>query len=384
MRIVHVIPTYLPALRYGGPIVTTHALCAALAAEGHHVQVVTTNVDGPGESAVPLDEPLLLDGVHVHYFPVPHLRRLYWSSAMARGLWRIVPGASVVHLHSVFLAPTSLAAAIARHHRVPYLLAPRGALVPALFRKKSRLAKTAWVQLIERQTLRGAARLHVTSEAEYADASQLGVPLPAACVVPNGVELPDFESLPPPSGRVDALTQRSYVLFLGRISWKKGLDRLLASLPSTPLRVVIAGNDDEGYTPALLSQARALGVSEQIELIGPVSGADKWWLLQRARCLALTSYNENFGNVVVEAMAAGTPVVVTPEVAAQTHVQGAGAGLVVQGDPEPLRRALKSFWTDDAHRARAGEAGRAYVREHLSWRTVARTMLEQYAQLGAR
>ena len=381
MRIVHVIPTYLPAVRYGGPLFTTHALCAALAAHGHHVQVITTNVDGASESPVPIDRPVLLDGVHVHYFPVRRLRRLYWSEAMAEALWKILPEASVLHLHSVFLAPTAMAAAIARRKRVPYLLAPRGALVPELFRRKSPYLKTAWLQLIERQNLRGASRLHVTSEAEYADASRLHVPLPPACVVPNGVDVPDFASLPAPSARVEALTRQRYVLFLGRVSWKKGLDRLLACLPGTALRLLIAGNDDERYTHVLMAQARALGVSAQVELIGPVAGADKWWLLRRACCLALTSYNENFGNVVVEAMAAATPVVVTPEVAAQSHVQTSRAGLVVQGEPEPLRQALAQYWNDDALRARAGEAGRKYVSEQLSWSGVAGQMLAQYERI---
>ena len=381
MRIVHVIPTYLPAVRYGGPLFTTHALCAALAAHGHDVHVITTNVDGPFESPVPLDRPVLMDGVQVHYYRVPHLRRLYWSPDMARALWTMLPHASVLHMHSVFLAPTAMAAAVARQQRVPYLMAPRGALVPELFRKKSLLLKTAWLQLIERQNLRGAALLHVTSEAEYADASRLHVPLPPACVVPNGVDVPVFDTLPEPSARVQALTREPYVLFLGRVSWKKGLDRLLASLPGTPLRVLIAGNDDEGYTQVLTEQARALGVAAQVEPIGPVAGPDKWWLLQRARCLALTSYNENFGNVVVEAMAAGTPVVVTPEVAAQSHVQAARAGLVVPGEPEPLRQALMVYFRDDAQRARAGRAGRAYATEQLSWSGVARQMLTHYEKL---
>lgn len=378
MRIVHVIPTYLPAVRYGGPLFTTHALCAALAALGHDVQVVTTNVDGPGQSPVPTDRPVRMDVVDVHYYPVPHVRRLYFSSAMARGLWKLLQHTDVLHMHSVFLAPTAIAAAIARQQHVPYLMAPRGALVPELFERKSRYLKTAWLQLIERQNLRGASYLHVTSAAEYVDASRLHVPLPPACVVPNGVDVPDFESLPEPSARVEALTRQRYLLFLGRVSWKKGLDRLLACLPGTTFRLLIAGNDEESYTQALSEQARALGIASQVEFIGPIAGPDKWWLLRRARCLALTSYNENFGNVVAEAMAAGTPVVVTPEVAAQSHVQASRAGLVVRGEPEPLRQALALYWGDDARRERAGEAGRAYVSEQLSWSGVARQMLTHY------
>lgn len=382
MRIVHVIPTYLPALRYGGPIVTTHALCAALAALGHDVHVVTSSMDGPGDSEVPLEHPVELDGVHVHYHAVRHLRQLSWSNDMAETLWRLLRGATALHLHSVFQALTPAAAIIARYHDVPYMLAPRGALVPELFREKSPYLKAVWMQLIERHTLRGASYLHVTSEAEYADASRLHVPLPPACVVPNGVDVPEFRTLQPPSARLSMLIERAYVLFLGRLSWKKGLDRLLASLAGTNMRLMIAGNDDEGYEPVLLERARDLGVTRQMEWIGPVRGADKFWLLARARCLALTSYNENFGNVVLEAMAAATPVVVTPEVAAQSHVRAAEAGVVAPGEPAPLRQALERYWNDDHERARAGAAGLAYVRQHLSWDKIAKQLAEHYAGMA--
>ena len=110
MRILHVIPSYLPAVRYGGPIFAVHGLCRALAARGHHVEVFTTNVDGPNDSAVPIGVPVAVDGVHVRYFPSKRLRRLYWSPPMARALNTDVAGFTVVHLHSVFLWPTWAAA----------------------------------------------------------------------------------------------------------------------------------------------------------------------------------------------------------------------------------------------------------------------------------
>jgi glycosyltransferase involved in cell wall biosynthesis len=382
MRIVHVIPSYLPATRYGGPVFDTHALCSALAQLGHTVQVLTTDIDGPTNTAVPLGRPVMLDGVEVHYFHVQHLRRLTWSSDMALGMWRLLPGASLVHLHSVFLAPTSIAAWIARRSHVPYMLAPHGALVPELIRKQSRLAKTAWLTLLERRNLLGASYLHAMSEAEYGDAARLHLPLPPACIVPNGVDVPDFSALPAPSCEIEAVTRKPYVLFLGRLSWKKGLDRLLASLEGTRVRLLIAGPDEAGYQRVLHDLMRARGLGGQVEFLGAVHGADKWWLLRNARCLALPSYNESFGNVVAEAMAAATPVVVTPEVAIQVHVRRAQAGLVVEGAAEPLRRALQAFWSDTARRDRMGEAARRYATEHLSWAGAARQMVGYYREIA--
>jgi len=110
MRLLHVVPSYLPAVRYGGPVFAVHALCSALAKRGCDVAVFTTNVDGHGESAVPLGVPGLMDGVNVRYFRSHWLRRLYYSSAMARALHEQCGSFDAVHLHSVFLWPTWAAA----------------------------------------------------------------------------------------------------------------------------------------------------------------------------------------------------------------------------------------------------------------------------------
>src|SRR5262245_9727025 len=166
MRLLHVVPTYLPAIRYGGPIYSVHALCAALARMGHDVHVFTTNVDGPGESPVPVGSPVELDGVKVSYFGVGLGRRLYRSPDMGAAMRVQMPGLDVAHLLSVFLWPTTAAARAARRAGVPYVLCPRGMLVADLIRRKRRLLKTAWIKLFERSNLAQAATIHLTSEVE--------------------------------------------------------------------------------------------------------------------------------------------------------------------------------------------------------------------------
>jgi glycosyltransferase involved in cell wall biosynthesis len=117
MRILHVIPTYLPATRYGGPIFTVHALARALIARGHDVEVVTTNVNGAGVSPVPLGTRVEIDSVPVRYFASPWLPRLCFAPAMAsmlraempRFLPRAVLGADKAYLYRtarVFVLPS--------------------------------------------------------------------------------------------------------------------------------------------------------------------------------------------------------------------------------------------------------------------------------------
>ena len=215
MRILHVVPTYIPAYRYGGPIYSVHGLCRALARRGHQVEVFTTNVDGPGDTDVALEQAVDVDGVTVWYFPSHRLRRLYWSPPMGAALSARVRDFDVMHLHSVFLWPTWAAARAARRSGVPYLLAPRGMLVTDLIRRKSWLLKSAWIRLIERQNLASAAALHVTTETEAREARGLELPLPRVVCVPNGVDLPPtaLQDGGLPAGVVGG----EYVLFLGRV-----------------------------------------------------------------------------------------------------------------------------------------------------------------------
>jgi glycosyltransferase involved in cell wall biosynthesis len=235
MRVLHVVPTYFPAVRYGGPIHSVHGLCAALAARGHDVHVFTTSVDGPGDSAVPLCRPVDMDGVKVWYFPSRWLRRLYWSPLMARMLKKEVGSFDLVHLHSVFLWPTWAAARAARRFRVHYVVSPRGMLVEDLVRRKSQWLKKAWIRLVERHNIATAAAIHVTSETEARELSRFALTMPRVITIPNGISLPGVAASGTISGDVEVLlAHRLLILFLGRIHWKKGLDRLIPALTAVP------------------------------------------------------------------------------------------------------------------------------------------------------
>ncbi len=159
--------------------------------------------------------------------------------------------------------------------------------------------------------------------------------------IPNGFTL-DPVADQPLAPAIDTIVRgEPYVLFLGRINWKKGLDRLLGALSLVPaIRLVVAGNDEENYRAVLDPLAAGLGVSARVDFAGSVHGADKAALLSNARALILPSYSENFGNVVIEAMAAGCPVIVSKDVGLAETVRAAGAGLVVDGDPESLGAAM--------------------------------------------
>ncbi len=374
MRILHVVPSYLPAVRYGGPIYSVNGLARASAARGHDVHVFTTNVDGPCVSPVPLARPIDLDGVKVWYFSCGLGRRIYRSPDMAKMLEREVRHFDIVHLHSVFLWPTNAAAHAARKHGVPYVLAPRGMLVEGLIASKSRWTKTLWIRLFERKNVAYAGAIHVTSEIEKTELQNLGLPVKVFAVIPNGIELPP--TLPPPSND----SGRPVILFLGRINWKKGLQRLIKSMVHVPgADLVIAGNDEDHEMPKLRELVTTYALEGRVRFVGPQHGNEKWALITSAAVFATASYSENFGIAVLEAMACGVPVVVTPEVGLASAIIKNGAGVVVDGEPAAFGKALADLIKDPQRRAALGSAGRKAAAEQFSWDAIARDIEAIYA-----
>jgi len=387
MRILHVVPTYLPATRYGGPIVAVHSLCRALAARGHAVEVFTTSIDGPNDTAVPHDRPVMLDGVTVRYFASRRLRRLSYAPALMQSLRGEIAGADVVHLHSAFLWPTWRAARLSHKRRIPYVVSPRGMVVKKLIASRHRLLKSAWIALIERANLEQASAIHATSAIEAEEIKKFGWRLPAIAVVPNGVDAIDETARrDAPSADIAALAaQQPLVLFFGRLARVKGLDRLLRAFAGTRRgALAIVGNDYEGLLPELSELARHLKIDDRVRIVPrAISEADKQSMYAAARVFVLPSYSESFGNVVLEAMQHGLPVIVTPEVGAADVVRESGGGLVADGDAASLGAAIDRLTEDAARSAAMGQAGRTHVHERYGWPSVAARMEALYDDLQA-
>jgi len=382
--VLHVSASYLPATRYGGTIVSVHGLCHALARRGHDVHVYTTSVDGGKNSPVPHGVPVDVDGVKVWYFESSAGRRLYYAPALASTLRAQIHDFAVVHTHAIYLWPLWTAARHAHRAGVPYVVSPRGMLEKELIEQKSVLWKAALIGFFERRTLEHAAAIHVTSRREADEARAFGFDLPPMCEIPNGVD-PEPTAATGVSAAVATIVAGGpYALYLGRINWKKGLDRLLRALAYAPqVRIVLAGNDEEGYRQILEPLASAHGVAGRVLFAGQVSGSDKAALLHHADFLVLPSYSENFGNVVLEAMLAGRAVVVTPEVGVASIVRDANAGVVVEGDPALLGAAMARLAADPALRASLAANGRELAATRFTWDVVAGRMETLYSRIAS-
>lgn len=363
MRILHVTPTYWPAVRYGGPITSLRALAQAQRASGHDVRVLTTSVDGPNDLQSLEGLSQIVDGVSIRYFRAPAaFRRIYRSPAMSEHLPEAIAWSDIVHHHSVYLWPTWRSALVARQLGKPYVISPRGMLVRELIDAKNKWIKRIWIKLFEQANLQQARGIIVSSQHERERLIDLGL-IDDPCrihIVPHGVEVPNGFSSNEPRNRD--------VLYVGRLSWEKGIDTLLRAIRDTPdVRLTLAGTGDTAHYTRLASD---MGIEHRVRWLGHVDQSGIHFLMSKAAMLVLPSLSENFGNVVVEAMATGCPVIVTSGVGAKDCVVEGDAGLVVENNPSSLADGIRLLLGNEVLRQRLGQNGRNYTAAHLTWRQI--------------
>lgn len=374
MRLLHVVPTYLPATRYGGPIFAVHGLCRALVRRNHHVDVFTTNVDGESVSPVPTRARVDVEGVGVSYFASAY-RRLYWSPALRRALRARASEYDVVHLHSVFLDPTLAGARTASVAGVPYVLSPRGMLVPELIAARSSTVKRLWIRLFERETIRKAASIHLTSEQERIDFLRLGLDARRLDVVPNGIDIPPSTA--------DARDRKPILLFLGRLNWKKRPQFLLEALEHLPpaWQAVFAGPDEDGTRKMLEEEAKRRNHLRRVQFIGEADTATKQSLMASASILVLPSISENFGNVVLEAALAELPAAITPEVGVAPAFHAEGAAFILNDNQDTYGKQIAAAALSP-ELERMGRAARALVERDFAWDKIAARMEQMYVSIS--
>ena len=387
MKILHVVPSYLPAYRYGGPILSVHSMNKWLVRAGVEVTVYTTNVDGRGTLNVPLVREVLMDGVKVWYFPVSFPRAWTYSRELHRALNKNVGNFDVVHITSVFLAASTLGARAAMRRKKPYIISPRGSLMKEPLARKSAWKKKIYLSLIERKNLAGAAAIHFTSDAEREEYVSAGFPLKQAVVIPNGL---DAEAWPAAvrgefRSRWNIAPDRRIVLAMGRVGWKKGFDTLIPAFARVVQKepralLVISGADDEGYKKNVQLLISNYQLQKNILFTGAFEGVDAPALAD-ADVFTLPSYSENFGMAVVQAMYAGVPVVITKGVALSREVQRTGAGLVVEKNEAAVAQAILTVLGNRQAAQEMGMKGKEFAQTLLAPK-VARAFTEAYSELA--
>jgi glycosyltransferase involved in cell wall biosynthesis len=390
LRILHVIPGV--AARQGGPAYSVVNSAVALNANGCECSILATDLLRPAAASsqsraclkdLPNDASTLDLRLYRAVFP----RRFAYSGQLARAIFKELGRYDVVHIHGLYLFPQLAAFVAARRRQVPYVVSPHG-ILDSVVRARSKRLKQLNDFVWSRRMLEHASALHCTSVREAKAAADLKLRSPFF-VIPNGIDVGEFDG----TGQADRFRNRFFpdfagpvVLSLGRISQIKGMDVLIHAFAKlarevTDARLAIAGPDDEGLIPLLSNMATDLGLANRVVFTGELRGRDRVDALAAASVWALPSRAENFGQAVVEAMAAGVPVVVSSEVSLAPEIDEEMAGLVVSRTPNAFASALMCLLNDGGLRASYGERARSLARR-FDWSEVTPKLLGMYEAVG--
>ena len=286
------------------------------------------------------------------------------------------------HVHAIWEPILGATARVFADAGKPYAVCPHGMLDPWSLSQKP-LKKQAALKLWVRSMLDRAAFIHMLNK----DEMTLVKPLKLKAKfeqIPNGVSLKEFASPPPPGtfyASLPALGGKRYILFMSRLHYKKGL-RLLASAfaaaaPSLPDVDLVVAGPDGGEREGFIEMIAAAGLSDRVHLTGPIYGERKLAALVDAACFCLPSSQEGFSVAITEALAIGTPVVVTkachyPEVS--EYDLGVETELTTESVAQGLKNTLAR--TD---RAAISARAKALIAERFNWPMVATQTLRLYA-----
>lgn len=380
MRILKVTQAYYPFLDKGGPPVKVRAIARALARRGHQVTVLTADW-GFVASAVRSDRDTRgpwgwrseQDGVEAIYLPG---RLLYHALTLNP---RVVAfcrqrlcNYHLAHIYGLYDLLGPAVAFFGHQRHIPYIVEPMGMFRP--------IAPSLWVKqlyhfFVGRPMLRHARRLIATAEQERRELVEGGLPDAKVVVRRNGVEVP--ERLPAAGTfrrQWNIAADTKLILFLGRLVPKKSPELVLeafarlradASRPPNSLLVLAGPEERHGYRQQLEALATRLGLNGGVLFTGPLYDEAKWAAYRDADVFVLPSQNENFGNAAAEAVACGTPVIVSDRCGIAPLVDQR-AGLVVSHNRDDLQVGLFRLLHEQGLRQRL-RAGCAEVARELCW-----------------
>ena len=290
--------SFYPA-QTGGPDNSVYWITKALKRKGMEVKIVTTERGLP--EAIPrqkwLDKDfgrIIYTKNWIHYFPLQLIRRAFQE----------LKGVDVLHLTMIFY-PASFVIAILNQlfYKKPVYWSIRGDFDPHMMKRS--VWKKKPVVFLLRRFLKSKVVFHSTCDAETQYAKELLGREIEVVQLTNYMEIPDQLNIP----------KKKYLLYLGRIDSKKAIENLISALDhskkfrTSGFHLKIVGDYNNLYGQKLIKLVDQFHLEKEVEFVGHASGLEKQQLLAAAYFLIMPSHTENFGIVVAEALAQGTPAI---------------------------------------------------------------------------
>lgn len=361
MKVIHYIPSIDRAS--GGTTAYMQLLAEKLG------QLVELHVVSHGSA-----NPVELGNCHVHY-----ISRLL-SGSMKREWQALIEEIKpdVVHINCCWMPGCAFAQKWAQQLGVKVVLSPHGMLEPWIMARHYWTRKLPALMLYQKRAVVEADRLHATAESEKQNLMKLGYNNRIS-VIANGIDVDSVEMK-------HSWKRNREILFLSRVHVKKGINFLIEAVAALKNElegycVKIAGEGEESYVNELRQLAARLGIGDMVKFTGGVYGDSKWELFRHADVFVLPTHSENFGIVVAEALACGTPVITTKGTPWQ-ELETDGCGWWTEIGTEALIAALRKFLAlSDGEIERMGRNGRKLVEDKYSSRKMAEDMVRMYNEL---
>lgn len=380
MKILHIIPSLSKNL--DGPANAIGNFCNNLVAKGLGITIYTTDLHPINYDS--------LAGLDVKVFKTYKKSNYCFSLGLWQALEENITRYDLIHIHGLWVFPTTIAAYIARKKKVPYIIRPCGMLdyYGVYHTRWKSFKKLLYFNVLERNNLDRASAVHFTSLEELNRAKHLNIKAPPL-ILPLGIEKNEFLALPPKGGfrnMYPFLKGKKIILFLGRIHYIKGLEILIdayknVSDKTDEVFLIIAGHDNEGYKNVLKNKINALNLSDKVFFTGLVKDKQKIEILTDSDIFCLPSFQENFGIAVAEAMAAGLPVVISDQVNIHSEISDANAGIVTKCDSDEVANAILKIINNDTLKKEMGVNARKLVFDKFSWDKIAEKMIENYQKI---
>ncbi|MDD4939887.1 MAG: glycosyltransferase [Candidatus Omnitrophica bacterium] len=387
MKVLHVIPALTGA--FAGPALAVTQLCEELRNQGVAADIATTDCAVKGLSGKTIVIP---GSVPAYYFGRQLNSVMPDDLALSLGLagWmkRHIREYDLLHIHSLFTFPSTVACYYAAKYDIPYVLRPAGMLSPFCL-KQSRIKKKIFMLLFEKRNLRNAAAIHFTAEDEMRDV-KLGLLNTPKILLPHGLDQEKLKEAENLKGelkkRYPQIEGKKTILFLSRLHPIKGLGLLIPALKILSLKrddfvFILSGSGSLRYEKDLKKALTDAGLKKLAIPTGFVEGKIKQELLAGADIFVLPSYHENFGMAVVEAMICRVPVIITKRVNIYGLIEEYRAGFAVDLDSQDIASKLDKLLSDSQLRLEMGNNGRRLAQEHFDIKECAQGALKMYSDI---
>jgi glycosyltransferase involved in cell wall biosynthesis len=403
LKVIHLTASYKPAYIYGGPIQSVGKLCETLQglvvissevpngalkgwkeADKLAIEVLTTTANGKEELGITTDESVLVEGVQVKYFKRWTKDHSHLSPALLLHLRHQILRSRqnekmIIHIHAWWNLVSVLSCFVAKWYDIPIVLSPRGMLTSYSQKNRNSFSKKIIHNLIGKRLLE-YCHMHATSEQEKRDIQRIVIPK-SITVIPNLVKL-DLEYQ---EAIIEDQDEEGVfrLIFLSRIEEKKGLELLFDALAQLEInwQLTIAGAGSDAYVRRLKDNVESLKLSSRINWIGQVNNDEKYELMAKHNLLLLTSYNENFANVIVESLSVGTPVLISDQVGLSDYVMKNELGWICELKAEQIKNELMRAFAQQEKRNQIKQKAPGLIRHDFDANVLANRYLALYKQM---